>query len=1040
MSGMLSVLNLSHNNLSLSATDRRPSINILPNHVVEFPVSDVQFDVQFLDDLSSYLTRGVVEVLLDGAVLTAQNLDTLQDISELVDSSTFVPETPGTLVIEVDGSRTDLYTADGTLYRPYKSVEEGVSAANFLATAATPCVVRVAPGTYNVSPITVNSYVKIQGAGWRATVLKASTLTDHFITMSPSTVLRDCEIWGPTSTGKAAVHVGTADPKTVTLNEVAISRGYYGILCNPVGSVGTLLVQNLVHSYKGPGNTIHTMIRVEEFGNAFVALSLVSGPTDTVTHGVCVSGANAVCTLISFYHEVSGSTVGACVNGGAMLRVIGSVFSSGLTALEVGSDGASRLRIQGTTVHRTIGGGYTNDLLVQNAAATVTFTGFMSRDRISNLPDASIIANFVNHEPAYEGACALGELIVGSDDAVLPLLDYGKAAYLTGLRSGGEVTKAGGLVLNVAAGSGYVNDGVQPIKVDWAGTTVTLGSSKAREYVFVNQLGVVCHSETKPDYSTNIVLSRGVTNATDVVLLTQDEVEISHSLSRLADYLEHTVGPLMESGCGTTLNAAPLKVNVSSGVFWVGLSERAVTGGTAVTFTGWYRGPLGTWVAVPGMTEIDDEKWDDGSGVLANVAPGKFTNATLYIAVNNGGEEYHVVYGQEEFVSAIAAQSGDLPLPPNVLKEYACRSAALIVEKSSGVINSVVDVRPQIGQFAAVSGGVAGDHDLLANLANDTHLQYLNSLRADAWHALLPGAHVTNGNTHDHVGGDGAQIDHTGLSNIGTRTHLQLESDINNHIGDTANPHTVTKTQVGLGSVTNDAQLKRAAGDFSTFVAKTPIGADVLLVEDSADGGVKKSALVSSLPFSTLALSAVAPVNVTKAAADVGVAVTAARSDHKHDITTAAPIAVGLSNLEGSSASLARADHVHSGPVFGRDYQTAVSLARSTYNTNTAFQNKVTLTTGALTGTYRVGWTAVIDGSATNQNVEAQLYNNTDAAIVGVVQVFRPTNAAERSQVGGFAEVVFTGSAKDFIIQYRTANTASTVGIADARIEFYRVV
>lgn len=64
---------------------------------------------------------------------------------------------------------------------------------------------------------------------------------------------------------------------------------------------------------------------------------------------------------------------------------------------------------------------------------------------------------------------------------------------------------------------------------------------------------------------------------------------------------------------------------------------------------------------------------------------------------------------------------------------------------------------------------------------------------------------------------------------------------------------------------------------------------------------------------SGLQLASAAPADVTKAAAAVGVGTTAARSDHKHDVSTAA--ASGLTsestNTEGSASSLARSDHTH---------------------------------------------------------------------------------------------------------------------------------
>jgi len=79
------------------------------------------------------------------------------------------------------------------------------------------------------------------------------------------------------------------------------------------------------------------------------------------------------------------------------------------------------------------------------------------------------------------------------------------------------------------------------------------------------------------------------------------------------------------------------------------------------------------------------------------------------------------------------------------------------------------------------------------------------------------------------------------------KTIRVIESVLHLHETNVSNPHLVTKTQVSLGSVTNDDQLKRAAGDFNSFALKsTPVSADVLLLEDSADTFTKKKVAFSS--------------------------------------------------------------------------------------------------------------------------------------------------------------------------------------------------
>lgn len=75
-----------------------------------------------------------------------------------------------------------------------------------------------------------------------------------------------------------------------------------------------------------------------------------------------------------------------------------------------------------------------------------------------------------------------------------------------------------------------------------------------------------------------------------------------------------------------------------------------------------------------------------------------------------------------------------------------------------------------------------------------------------------------------------------------------VQSNLTTHVNDLANPHAVTKAQVGLANVTNDSQLKRAAGDLNTFTQKNTLdAADVLLIEDSSDSYNKKKVLFSAL-------------------------------------------------------------------------------------------------------------------------------------------------------------------------------------------------
>lgn len=69
-------------------------------------------------------------------------------------------------------------------------------------------------------------------------------------------------------------------------------------------------------------------------------------------------------------------------------------------------------------------------------------------------------------------------------------------------------------------------------------------------------------------------------------------------------------------------------------------------------------------------------------------------------------------------------------------------------------------------------------------------------------------------------------------------------TSVNGYTGDVV----ITKTDLGLDNVTNDAQLKRDAGDFNTFTEKLePVEDDIVLIEDSEDAFNKKKVKLANM-------------------------------------------------------------------------------------------------------------------------------------------------------------------------------------------------
>lgn len=212
----------------------------------------------------------------------------------------------------------------------------------------------------------------------------------------------------------------------------------------------------------------------------------------------------------------------------------------------------------------------------------------------------------------------------------------------------------------------------------------------------------------------------------------------------------------------------------------------------------------------------------------------------------------------------------------------------------------------------------------------------------------------------------------------GNPQEVSLDTEItgSTHAGRTDNPHSVTKTQVSLGNVTNDAQLKRAAADFASFTEKTaPVDADLVLIEDSEDSNNKKK---------------VQRVNLL--------------------------------------------------PVFGTHYQSAVSEGESSTTSTDYGQKMKMTTPSLPAGNYRIGWTVLVTTSDAAKGIFVQVELDDTTVLSEFFENFNGTYGdGDWYLFSGFKEVALSAAAHEVDIDFKTEISPKTAYVKNARLEIWRV-
>jgi hypothetical protein len=280
------------------------------------------------------------------------------------------------------------------------------------------------------------------------------------------------------------------------------------------------------------------------------------------------------------------------------------------------------------------------------------------------------------------------------------------------------------LSIHVAAGSGFITTALNDLElIQWDAADITLTASKPAIWIEVGTDGIIKEAFVAADLSNTIILADAATDATNVIFLNERTVGLYNRAATQHEYFRDVMGPLNVTGGVVTKHANPsLQMDVDQSYFYIANSPKISAPSSPITITVWYRDGGTGWKTVSGATGISDFYYDDGSGTLAELPAGKWKRSSLYVSVNDSGTEFHGVYSQQFYDTQLLAT--DDPVPPDILRTKACRLAAIVVQKSSGDIADIIDLRPRLGQMSGGSTSAITVHGSLSGLAANDHLQY----------------------------------------------------------------------------------------------------------------------------------------------------------------------------------------------------------------------------------------------------------------------------------------------------------------------------
>ncbi|MGL4401094.1 MAG: hypothetical protein ACRCXD_14585 [Luteolibacter sp.] len=807
----------------------------------------------------------------------------------------------------------------------FQSISQAV-ASIMDASASKPYAVQVAPGLYTEPVTTMKPFVRVIGSGPGITRVRPQAINQRLFTLAPQSEVHGLSCVEKTGSEPVFAYANSQEVGLARLSYIQFGQAEK-LLEIRDGSFDSVIQAD--HLFSSSATNFATAFDVASASGNIASLTLrdsifidVSAPMAGTF--VQASGIKANVDL----HDVTASMV-ASLGFGLDVSNGATVTGSGVTLegfqrgvwLRTGST-PNRLSLSSSVV-RLSG---LLDLDIAQSQALGYFQGEAQRLKIfSQAPGFA----FSYVDPSSSGLVVARKFLLGLEHGsatdIAPLL---LRSSPVGFLEGGQIASVSGLVVSVAAGSGYAMASGVLSFVSWNAANLTLASDGSNS-ILSNNSGVVFSSQNESlSPFENIVLGRVVTESGSVRFIQPIGRRLENLASRIEDVSRKYLGSVFRQGSNTSPGATPGTLDVSAGSYAYGTAEFEPSGGAGIIFSAWYRDGSGGYWTVDAITQVPNNQFDNNSGTLASVPANQFVKHLLFVVNDGAQERYLLVFGQTTFTTQVLAEAGALPSTPDVFKGNVASIAAIIMRQGVTTPVAIFDERPTLVSRAGTVSSTSV-HANLTGLSADDHSQYLNRSgvrpmtgdlamggNAITGVGLVDGVDVSDHDARHAPGGADEIPTAAPTTAISAATSNQTGTGVSLARND--HQHAVV-TGVVPSTITPDATAAEgvsaglARGDHVHAIAAAAPTGSLTPATANAEGVSSSFSRADHTHAITEALVGDITDVLPGVASSAGVADTFARGDHAHELPTAAAVGLtgGSTNTEGTASTTARSDHTH---------------------------------------------------------------------------------------------------------------------------------